>query len=128
MEVCAIISSPKWVNVTLCLSHMNISRFLNDFSGWILDRFHKEFLLNIIYFLGGLYSSFSVTRKILCYNNNSIVCVTQGSVCYVINWHMIGCREVYIATAQIVHVLLIISITPIPYHWVTGLLEINISY
>ena len=81
----------------------------------ILDRFHEQFLSNFISCLGGLYSHLCVTITILCYNNSSSVCVWHSSVCYVINWHMIGCREVYIVTRQILHVLVMIAITQISY-------------
>ena len=67
VEVYAIIPYPKLVNITLCLSNMTLSWFLDDylglnilwvfnnFSGWIIDSDFYKSLYDSIYLLDGLY-------------------------------------------------------------------------
>ena len=69
MELYAITLYLRWVNVTLFLSHMTMSWFINysqdeifydffyDISGLILDRDNEKFLSGSIPLLCGLYSS-----------------------------------------------------------------------
>ena len=45
----------KWVKSTLCLSHLTIYWFINEFSRWILDSFNVKFLSNSTPFLCGFY-------------------------------------------------------------------------
>ena len=49
----------NWVILTLCMSHLTMYCFLNDFPGWVLDRVTFKLLSNSIPFLVGLYSPFS---------------------------------------------------------------------
>ena len=60
----SIIPSTKLVTVTLCISHMTMLWFPNDFSGWVIDRVNNELLSNYSYFLVVIYFTFSTTVTI----------------------------------------------------------------
>ena len=72
----------------------NILWVSNDIYVLIIDRVNKKFFSNSITFLGGLHSPISSAVKFPG-------CVwPRVSVCTIINWHMLGYREVYITTAD----------------------------
>ena len=84
--------------------------FISDFLGWIFELVNIKFLSCYIPFLGGFKSP-------LFMNNNYRVYVTYALVFHLINWQMVGCRELYIATILIVRVLVIILVTTISFQW-----------
>ena len=81
---------------------------------WILDSDSEKFLHDSISFLDGLYSPFYASVSITG-------CVWPRFLIYIVmNWWMIGCREVYITTAPILNVLVIIPMTSIYDQQVIG--------
>ena len=93
---------PMWVNLILCILCLTRYFFINRFSGLRTVRVNVKLPSKYIPLLDGLYTPFSDEKK-------SSFCMTSVLVSYVINWQVLGFREVYITTSHIVHVLIIIT-------------------